>query len=53
VIEIVNKGLNHLNGVYGGVTRHNIMVVVVVISSAAVGLMTGVEAAALIELYRT
>jgi hypothetical protein len=24
VIEIVNKGLNLLNGVYGGVTRHNI-----------------------------
>jgi hypothetical protein len=24
VIEIVNKGLNHLNGVYSGVTRHNI-----------------------------
>jgi hypothetical protein len=25
VIEIVNKGLNHLNGVYSGVTRHNII----------------------------
>jgi hypothetical protein len=24
VIEIVNKGLNHLNGVNSGVTRHNI-----------------------------
>jgi hypothetical protein len=24
VIEIANKGLNRLNGVYSGVTRHNI-----------------------------
>jgi hypothetical protein len=23
--EIVNKGLNNLNGVYSGVTRHNII----------------------------
>jgi hypothetical protein len=25
VIGIVNKGLNHLNGVYIGVTRHNML----------------------------
>jgi hypothetical protein len=29
VVEIVNKGLNHLNGVYSGVTRHSIKMVLI------------------------